>query len=65
MDEVFEVIFKIIACIVIYLLVIPVIWVLGTPFILIGAAFGKQTYWATVGSAYKKTLSSLSPWDFF
>jgi len=54
--------FRVIASIVIVLLLIPLIWILATPFILIGAAFAKEHYIPTVTEAYRKTAEIWSNW---
>ena len=62
MDDVIQFTFRVLASIVIVVLLIPVIWILAIPFILVGTAFVGQPYFRTVGRAYRKTASVWSDW---
>ena len=60
MDDIPWFILRLLESILIVLVLIPVVWILATPFILIGAAFVKQPYLSVVGKAYWKTAAVLA-----
>ena len=62
MGDVIQFIFRVLASIVTVVLLIPGIWILATPFILVGAALVGQPYFWTVGRVYRKTGSVWSDW---
>ncbi len=64
MEDILILILRAIVTIIVAILLIPVIWIIATPFILVGSAFFKKPYFKTVGEAYRKTTYIWSDWGF-